>query len=287
MALHRIRWGIILMALAACLASFHLGTATAASKAKEGASPSAQLPAGKVDLNTATQAELEKLPGVGPAAAKKIIAARPYKTTADLAKAGIPAKTVEQITPLVTAGAAPPFMPKAAPVVAPPAKVPVPQTAAPAKPQSPVGKVDLNTAAQAELEKLPGVGPVAARKIIAARPYKTTADLAKAGIPAKTVEQITPLVTAGAAPPPMPKAAPVVAPPVKVPAPQTAAPAKAAKPVPPPAVGKGMVWVNTESKIYHKEGSRWYGKTREGTYMSETEAVKAGYRPAKAGAVEK
>ena len=89
--------------------------ATAASKAKEGASPAAQTAGGKVDLNTATQAELEKLLGVGPAAAKKIIDARPYQTTADLEKAGIPAKTVEQITPLVTVGAAAPTpMPMAA-----------------------------------------------------------------------------------------------------------------------------------------------------------------------------
>ena len=51
-----------------------------------------------------------------------------------------------------------------------------------------------------------------------------------------------------------------------------------------PPAGKDMVWVNTESKIYHKHGSQWYGKTREGSYMTESEAIKAGYRAAKTGA---
>ena len=38
----------------------------------------------KVNLNMATQAELEKLPGVGEPTAKKILAGRPYKVVADL-----------------------------------------------------------------------------------------------------------------------------------------------------------------------------------------------------------
>ena len=42
----------------------------------------------------------------------------------------------------------------------------------------------------------------------------------------------------------------------------------------------GMVWVNTDSGVYHKNG-RWYGKTKHGKFMSEADAVKAGYRPAK------
>ncbi len=40
------------------------------------------------------------------------------------------------------------------------------------------------------------------------------------------------------------------------------------------------VWVNTNSGIYHCPGSRWYGKTKQGKYMSECEALKAGYRAA-------
>jgi len=41
-----------------------------------------------------------------------------------------------------------------------------------------------------------------------------------------------------------------------------------------------MVWVNTDSGIYHKAGTRWYGKTKQGKYMTESEAQKAGYRAA-------
>jgi len=40
------------------------------------------------------------------------------------------------------------------------------------------------------------------------------------------------------------------------------------------------VWVNLDTGIYHK-GGRWYGKTKDGKFMTVDEAKKAGYKPAK------
>ena len=55
-----------------------------------------------VDLNTATQAELEALPGIGPARATAIIGARPLASVDDLTDRGlIPASVWEEIRTLV------------------------------------------------------------------------------------------------------------------------------------------------------------------------------------------
>ena len=50
--------------------------------------------------------------------------------------------------------------------------------------------------------------------------------------------------------------------------------------VPEAADTVGQVWVNTRSGKYWKPGSRYYGTTKQGQYMSEEEAVQKGYRPA-------
>jgi hypothetical protein len=39
--------------------------------------------------------------------------------------------------------------------------------------------------------------------------------------------------------------------------------------------------VNADTKVYHKEGSQWYGNTAEGKWMTEADAKKSGNRPAK------
>jgi hypothetical protein len=144
--------------------------------------------------------------------------------------------------------------------------------------------VDLNTASEKDLDELPGVGPATAKKIIAGRPYSSLADLSKAGIPERTIKKITPMVTVGSA---------TTAAETKSPASEktssseatTSAPSRSSSKAPAaprteqaPGGGDGKVWVNTKSGVYHKEGDRWYGKTKEGKYMTEDEAIKAGYR---------
>jgi hypothetical protein len=142
-------------------------------------------------------------------------------------------------------------------------------------------KIDLNMATQAELEALPGIGPATAKKIIAGRPYTSVKDLSKAGVSAKTVDKIAPMVTAGT---PTSGASSAAPPPAASKSSEVSKSTQSEARVPP---AKGMVWVNTKSGVFHSEGDRWYGKTKEGKFMTEAEALKAGYRAAKEGAAAK
>ena len=61
-----------------------------------------------VNLNTATEAELDTLPGIGPVTAGKIIESRtgaPFRTIDELRERGIVGeKTFEKLKPLITVG---------------------------------------------------------------------------------------------------------------------------------------------------------------------------------------
>jgi hypothetical protein len=44
-----------------------------------------------------------------------------------------------------------------------------------------------------------------------------------------------------------------------------------------------VVWLNTNSGIYHEKGMRWYGNTRAGAYVCRREADAAGDRDTRNG----
>jgi competence protein ComEA len=138
------------LALAASLGLTNVALAQATkveTKAKEKAK-TAEPAKGLIDLNSATIDELQTLPGVGPAYARKIIDSRPHKAVADLAGAGVPATTIEKLKPLI----------EVKPLPAP---------------------VDVNVDPIDKLETLPGVGPAIAKEIIAARPHAGYESIAK------------------------------------------------------------------------------------------------------------
>jgi len=199
-----------------------------------------------VDINAATQAELEAVKGIGPVTAQKIIDHRPYKSLTELKKAGLSPKAIKELKPFLTAKAAP-APATAAPAAAPEAKPAAEPAAAKgkkAKAPEPAGgaPVDLNAADQKTLEALPGIGPALAKKIIEARPFQSVDDLSKVkGLSKAKVEALKGKVTVGAAaaaaapaakPAPAAQTAPVAQPTPATPAAPATPPAEKAAPEP-------------------------------------------------------
>jgi len=104
--------------------------------------PAKALPATKVDVNAATAAQLEALPGIGPARSKAIVANRPYAELGDLVKKkALPQGVFDKVAPGLALA-------------------------------------NVNTSTAADLEKtLPGIGDVRAKAIVAGRPYAAPEDM--------------------------------------------------------------------------------------------------------------
>ena len=152
-------------------------------------------PGETVDPNRADAVALDRLPGLGPSAAAAIVAAREdgavFRRPDDLLSVrGIGPGTLARIRDFLALGA-PPVSPPRAPGRGGPL---------PAAPPDP-GPIDVNRADLELLQKLPGVGPALAERILVARreqPFTSLEDLARVkGIGPATVERIRPYATVG------------------------------------------------------------------------------------------
>jgi competence protein ComEA len=150
-------------------------------------------PGERIDPNRASEQELDRLPGVGPATARAIVAEREaaggFRSAADLTRVrGLGSATLERIGAHLDFAAGVP-----------------PERARLGRRRDPAPElVDVNRADVEALDALPGIGPALAARIVEernARPFRTVEDLSRVpGIGPATVERLRGRVSVGSAP---------------------------------------------------------------------------------------
>jgi competence protein ComEA len=172
-----------------------------------------------IDLNRAGAEDLEAIPGVGPVLARRIIDYRkthgPFKKIDDLQEvSGLSPQNLQKLKPYLGLGSPEEIVPpdwEAAMALGKSASGTYIESQdgrltggkGGLQPKTPGRVIDPNLASKADLETLPGIGPVLAQRIIDYRlshgPYKKIADLRKvSGIGRKKLEKIKPYLTIGA-----------------------------------------------------------------------------------------
>lgn len=155
----------------------------------------------RIDLNRADRAELLQLPGVGDSLAERLEDYRcrhgGFRSVDELqAVRGVGPATLERLRPWIFVQADDPSAPEVSP------EVMGRKSAQPERKSSKVAglkePIDVNQATAAELQRLPGIGPKMAQRILDERdkkPFRNVEDLRRvSGIGPKTLERLRPYI---------------------------------------------------------------------------------------------
>lgn len=155
-----------------------------------------------LDLNRATKAELRLIPGLGEALAQRVVDHRErhgaFRKIDDLRQVpGIGPKTLERLRPHLFVAMEDVFVSIDDDEIAPPESK---RSTGPSKKELQLtGAINVNSANQTELQKLPGIGPKLSQRILDERAkasFKSVEDLRRvSGIGPKTLEKLRPYVT--------------------------------------------------------------------------------------------
>ena len=183
-----------------------IGLALAAAPA--GAAPRQTPPADRpvapvvVNVNTASESELRTLPGIGHEEAVRIIAGRPYQSPSELRrKARLPDSLFDRgLATRVAFGNSPPpgqASPQGGRFITTHDSPPPPEPRAP-PPANRADRLDLNRATREQLEKVPGLGGPVLLRILQRRPYRSLADLSRAGLGRRQIVELSQYIKVGA-----------------------------------------------------------------------------------------